>query len=412
MGPCVASVQSDGALIAAISGGGETMSVIPVSNATNLNGVPAGMVGWQQVGTDTAETSSTTTVINATTHAARVGDILNFTAGTAGNIGVWSVVSAVTANTITLTNALPATPANGDAFSIMRPQPFYLQREDESSFSGALGVLGIGYTNEGQGTLNSVDGDWGSPAYTRRGNTPATIVYDPGIGGAAAEANQAVRSEDIAFPAAGALVMSGAVNNRNFSAFNSTNGDALPIMAGDKGVVGIMPMYDSSISGGSSPLTLEDQALANGQAIYLVGTQAQDPITADVVSGDATYAKTDTGGRTITTYAPAGEMFSSCSSAITGVSRTAIKTAVASNRIYVTSITCSNNSAVASQASFSDGAGTQLAAANIGTLASGGTFAASFPTPLRGSVNTDFSVTMTTTSTSTICCANGFISTI
>lgn len=121
MGPCAASVETDGALIARISGGGETLSVIPISNATNLNGVGAGMVGWQQVGTDTAETSSTTTVINATTHAARVGDALIFTGGTAGNQQVWSVVSAVTANTITLANALPATPANGDAFNILRP---------------------------------------------------------------------------------------------------------------------------------------------------------------------------------------------------------------------------------------------------------------------------------------------------
>ena len=350
MGPCAASVTETGALIASISGGGETLSVIPISNATNLNGVGAGMVGWQQVGTDTAETSSTTTVINATTHAARVGDILNFTAGTAGNIGVWSVVSAVGANTITLTNALPATPANGDAFSIMRPQPFYLQREDESSFSGALGVLGIGYTNEGQGTLNSVDGDWGSPAYTRRGNTPATLMYDPGVGGAAAAANQAIRKEDD------------------------------PVTSADAGI-GI--------------LTQRLDQLATGQ------TGSNNEYAAPIVD-TLSRLYVNPWGAAVT------EFSSSCSSAITGTSRTAIKAAVASNRIYTTSITCSNSGGAASIFNISDGAGAVLA---VGALAATvGSYTASFPVPLRGSLNTDLSVTMNTTSTSTICCANGFIS--
>lgn len=121
MGPCAASVQSDGVLIAAISGGGETLSVIPISNATNLNGVGAGMVGWTLIATDAVEGASTTTVLNLTSHVARVGDAIFSQTGTAANQRAWSIVSAVTTNTVTLANALPATPTALDQVLIMRP---------------------------------------------------------------------------------------------------------------------------------------------------------------------------------------------------------------------------------------------------------------------------------------------------
>ena len=81
---------------------GESLSVIPVSNAVDLNGIGSLGVGVQFTASDTVETGSTTTVINATSHVARVGDILSFRTGTAGNVGAWSSVASTTANTITL----------------------------------------------------------------------------------------------------------------------------------------------------------------------------------------------------------------------------------------------------------------------------------------------------------------------
>lgn len=345
MGPCAASVETDGALIARISGGGETLSVIPISNATNLNGVGAGMVGWFLVGTDTAETSSTTTVINATTHAARVGDILSFTAGTAGNIGVWSVVSAVGADTITLSYALPATPANGDAFSIMRPNPFFAPKEDTAHATGDMGVQLFAVSNQTGKVDFGASGD-----YVPLGVTNAGVLY--------------------------------------------TNINA-----------NILPSSDIA----ASIIKLEDAASGGGEAGVAQLVKLQSALTADAAAEDYGFVKASLDGRLITAPAPAGEFFSSCSGTITGTSRTAIKSGVASNRIYTTSITCSNSGAAASIFNISDGAGAQLA---VGALAATvGSYTASFPTPLRGSVATDLSVTMNTTSTSTICCANGFIST-
>lgn len=72
----------------------------------------------REVGTDTAEASSTTTLINATGHAAQVGDIIRFTSGTLNGqeVKVYSVAS----NTITLAEELPSAPALGVSFQILR----------------------------------------------------------------------------------------------------------------------------------------------------------------------------------------------------------------------------------------------------------------------------------------------------
>lgn len=163
----------------------------------------------------------------------------------------------------------------------------------------------------------------------------------------------------------------------------------------------------------SNPTVLEDIGLSSGQAgftplVKFLDTNPFDPAVSS--TGDGQHILSDAEGRmAVNAYgANVAEFYSSCSSAITGTARTAIKAAVASNRIYVTSISCSNNSAVSSQASFTDGAGAQLAAGNITALGGVG-FVQTFPVPLRGTVNTDFSVTLTTTATSTICCANGYI---
>ena len=107
-----------------------------------------------------------------------------------------------------------------------------------------------------------------------------------------------------------------------------------------------------------------------------------------------------------------GNTFQSCSSAATGTADTAIKAAVASNRMYITSISCSNTSAVASSLQIKDGA-TVIYVGSVGTqAATGGGFDVSLPTPLRGSVNTALNFNMVTNLTSTTCCAAGYISTL
>jgi len=100
--------------------------------------------------------------------------------------------------------------------------------------------------------------------------------------------------------------------------------------------------------------------------------------------------------------------WSSCSSTITGTSRTAIKTGVASTRLYTYSVTCSNSGASASIFNVSDAGGAVQA---VGALAATvGSYTATFPVPLRGTAGNDLSVTLATASTSTICCANGYTS--
>ena len=71
------------------------------------------------IGTDTAETGTTDQVINATGHAARIGDLLRFTDAGA-NFMLEVHVKGTTANTITLTRTLPAAPTNGANFTILR----------------------------------------------------------------------------------------------------------------------------------------------------------------------------------------------------------------------------------------------------------------------------------------------------
>ena len=174
-------------LVSIASGTNGPLSVIPVSNATSLNGVGAGTIAWGQVNTDTAETGTTTTVINATAHNARVGDIIWINSGTAAR--QWSPVSAVAANTITLSNALTAAPANGDQFYIQRPFPIastnnanssgqalstfldssyqqsaatgILKLEDSAHTSGDAGVAALGVY---QATLaaSAADADYGN----------------------------------------------------------------------------------------------------------------------------------------------------------------------------------------------------------------------------------------------------------
>lgn len=67
---------------------------------------------------DGAEAGSTATVINATAHLARVGDLISWLTGALTDREYF--VDAITANTITLEHAMAAAPAAGNAFMIRR----------------------------------------------------------------------------------------------------------------------------------------------------------------------------------------------------------------------------------------------------------------------------------------------------
>lgn len=189
------------------------------------------------------------------------------------------------------------------------------------------------------------------------------------------------------------------------------NGDYAALALGGAGQSLSSIVYDSAGLSATTQATIaEDVALATGSAGLKVFGQLQDPLSVDAATGDAGFHKLDLAGRTITTLAPAGETWQACSGTATGTADTAIKAAVASNRIYVTQITCGNNSAVPSVFAIKDGS-TVIGNGGIGTLAAtGGGFTANYLVPLRGSVNTALNFAMTTTATSTTCCASGYIS--
>lgn len=355
---------------------GLSQSVVPVSNNTSLNGVGSGLVTWVIVGTDLVETASTTTVLNLTSNAARVGDSIVSNSGTAGNIQSWSAVCERTANTVTLCNALPATPAASDQVTIYRPLP----------------VAGSGGTTSVSG--NALAGF-------------LDFNYQP------SSALGLLKKEDNAHASGDAGVMSLSVQNDGWSTLAAT-GDYIPQAAGRAGNQYATLVIDDVLAGSHSPIRNEDAAFANLDPVVVSGGQALSAIAQSVgTSGDVAPPALDLGNRTVVTFAPTGETFEECSTSNTGTSDVAIKAAVASNRIYVTSLSCYNTSSVASSIIFKNGT-TQIYVGGVSnsTLAGVGTWNQSFPVPLRTTANTALNFAMGTNSTATTCCAAGYISTI
>lgn len=163
----------------------------------------------------------------------------------------------------------------------------------------------------------------------------------------------------------------------------------------------------------SGLMKTEDLAASSGDAIVAAGFVSQDPLTLDQgTTGDYVVPKTDRMGRSLITFAPAGESFQSCGTATATTSDVAIKASVASNRIYVTAIVCKNTSAtVASSLDFKDGS-TVMAVGGISQMAAGaaGSFSATFPVPLRGTSATALNFATNVSTSSVTCCASGYVS--
>ena len=261
-----------------------------------------------------------------------------------------------------------------------------------------------------------------------RNNTATTSINGPNLtpGSAAVTATGELfcsasgsatslgKAEDSASASGDTGVMALGVRNTGAAQLAGTDLDYTPLAVNNQGAIFPDISYSYQFSPPVSLLKLEDSASASGDAMVAVGGIIESAVTANAgTTGDYSPVKMDMGGRTITTLAPAGETFATCSSAATNTSDTAIKEAVASNRYYVTTISCRNTSAVASEIIFKD-ASTQNWVGGIGasTTEGVGLYVTTFPTPLRGGSNTAFNFAMTTTATNTICCASGYISTI
>lgn len=99
-----------------------------------------------------------------------------------------------------------------------------------------------------------------------------------------------------------------------------------------------------------------------------------------------------------------------CGATATGTADTSIVAAQgAGTRIFVTSLSCSNTSAVASQINFKDGTTIEVVG-GVGTqAATGGNWQKDFTVPWRLAQNVALQFAMTTTATSTTCCAQYFV---
>lgn len=380
MGPCAASVTETGALIASISGGGETLSVIPISNATNLNGVGAGMVGWTLIAADAVEAASTTTVLNLTAHVARVGDAIFSQTGTAANQRAWSIVSAVTANTVTLANALPATPTLSDQVLIMRPV--------------LIAASGAPSGQSGTAIMANIDSN-----YQNATSTGILKTADAVWGGATDAGVQAL-----------------AVMNTDESSMVPTEGDYSPFAVASNGVVKVSVTNSGQKDGASGLVKNEDATVSSGDAGVAALAQRLDQLATGQTTSNNEYALpiVDTLSRLYVNPwgAAVTEFSSSCGTATASTADVAIKAAVASNRIYVGAITCSSSDADnATNINFKDGT-TVVAVGGVNQMAttSSGTFTATFNPPLRGTSNTAFNFNTAVSTSSVICCASTFTS--
>jgi len=224
-----------------------------------------------------------------------------------------------------------------------------------------------------------------------------------------ASATNPIKLEDSASARDDALMGVAAVVNNPLAVIAGTNGDYVAPAASRNGVLFSSPVLNTELTSAQSPIDAEDSVAASGDALVVVGGITRSALINGAATGDYVPPAYDESSRTITTLAPTGETWQACTGAITDTTQTAIKAAVASNKIYITSIGCNNSSAVASTLVFQD-ASTAIWQGAITAAATNGSYTMTFPVPLRGTVNTALNVTLGTTATNTRCCAAGYIS--
>ena len=172
----------------------------------------------------------------------------------------------------------------------------------------------------------------------------------------------------------------------------------------------------TSVTPGTSAAHLgkaEDAAHASGDTgVALLTRRITSNATSAGASADYATLDSDDDGRVyVNPFGASVDKFFTAVSAsdITNTTSTSVKAAVASNRHYITSLSISNmHASVNTRVDVLDGATViwQCAAA-----ANGGGCTHTFPTPLRGSVNTAINCQNATTGAATRCAISGYTST-
>lgn len=236
------------------------------------------------------------------------------------------------------------------------------------------------------------------------------------LGPAGTGATALGKAEDAAHTTGDVGVMIlGVIDTTASSGFGGSNGDYSPPSLNATGAQYVNIDSNSQVSTARGILKLEDAVHTTGDAGVQSLFVTEDPLTVSSSgTGDYTSPKVDRTGRVITTFAPAGESFQSCGTATGVTTDVAIKAAVASNRIYVTSISCKNTSTtVSTNLDFKDGT-IITSVGGIGALVSAsgtsGSFTVTYPVPLRGTVNTALNFATNSATSSVTCCAAGYVS--
>lgn len=163
--------------------------------------------------------------------------------------------------------------------------------------------------------------------------------------------------------------------------------------------------------GASGAVRFEDAASSSGHSgVAMIGVRVDAPAVQTSATADYGFLTIDSLGRNMTAFAPNGVLSRACSTAATGTADTTIlNNPGGAIRYYITSIGCSNNSAVPSEITFEEGGSSVLWKGAIPALANGGNLQIDFGNaPLKTGANTTFTFVMTTTATSTTCCANAY----
>lgn len=115
-------------------------------------------VAYVVVATDSVESNSTTSVIVATSHQAKIGDIIQFLSGTL--IHTIAFVQSTTTSQITLSQTLSSTPAVASTFVILRPSIVRVNSSGEvlTAITGTVTVDSSTLALEGGGNLEFLAG--------------------------------------------------------------------------------------------------------------------------------------------------------------------------------------------------------------------------------------------------------------
>lgn len=292
---------------------------------------------------------------------------------------------------------------------VFLPSLAIAQVQGSTAAKGLNGPQPLGVVNNNVNQINgATDGVWGQFAVSATGAQICAI--DNGF--VVNQSRAITKAEDAAHASSDVGVMSlGVRNDSAATVLTNTNGDYSGIAVDSNGKGFSRIMSSDSRDG----VLVEDNVAGSAEGGIVALAKTQDPIAIDQDNnGDYAQLKTTRGGKLQVAFAPATEYWKSCGTATGVTSDVAIKAAVASNKIYVSTISCKNTSTTQnSNLDFKDGS-TTFAEGSIGAFVTGtsqpGTFTQQFPVPAQITSATAFNFATNTATSSVTCCASGFIS--